>query len=158
MKASSKIPLLFIFGIIALILFRGIIQLYIANNALDLHFHDTYVVISSFHLTIFICLLFGLFAGVYYSFPKIFRRYMNEALGYIHSLVTIIGTLIMFWPIRYNSLAGVPRHYYDYSAWVSFRQFSAMNYRVSAIAIMVFAAQLLFVFNFITSIFIGKRI
>lgn len=156
-KTKSKIPLLFLFGAIALILFGIVIQLYVANTALDLHLHDTYLIIPHFHMILFISFFFGTYASIYYVFPKVFRRYMNEALGLIHFIITFLGTIIIFIPVRCERFAVMPRRYYDYSALESFKAFSQLNYFISIVVLIVFLGQILFVWNFIASIFIGKR-
>jgi len=158
LKAKSKVPVLFIAGGISLICFGFFIQIYIANTALDLHFHDTYWVIPHFHLLIFISLFFLLFAAIYYLFPKVFGRYMNRTLGYIHFFMTLAGVFAIFWPMHNQGIAGVPHRYYDYSAWESFKQFSQLNQFICVTVIMVFSGQLLFALNFIISIFTGRRV
>jgi cytochrome c oxidase subunit 1 len=101
---------------------------------------------------------FGMFAGIYHWFPKMFGRYLNNTLAYIHFWVTIVGAYLIFWPMHYEGLAGMPRRYYDYSTWVSFRQFGPLNEFISTVAMLVFAVQLLFVFNFFWSIFKGRKV
>jgi cytochrome c oxidase subunit 1 len=83
---------------------------------------------------------------------------MNNTLGYIHFFVTLAGAYLIFWPMHYEGFAGMPRRYYDYSAWESFKQFDSLNAFISVVVIIVFFTQLLFVFNFFISIFKGRRV
>ena len=100
---------------------------------------------------------FGMFAGLYHWFPKMFGRFMNNTLGYIHFFVTFIGAYLIFWPMHYEGAAGMPRRYYDYTAWESFKQFDDLNAFISVVVIITFFAQLLFVVNFFVSMFRGRR-
>jgi cytochrome c oxidase subunit 1 len=102
--------------------------------------------------------MFGMFAGVYHWFPKMFGRYLNTTLGYIHFWVTIIGAYLIFWPMHYEGLAGMPRRYLDKSSWKSFNQFGDLEQMITVVAIIVFAVQLMFIFNFFYSIFKGRKV
>jgi cytochrome c oxidase subunit 1 len=99
-----------------------------------------------------------MFAGVYHWYPKMFGRYLNNTLAYIHFWVTIVGAYLIFWPMHYEGLAGMPRRYYDFSNWESFKNFGGLNQFISIIALIVFAAQLMFVINFFYSIWKGRKV
>ena len=79
-------------------------------------------------------------------------------MAYIHFWVTIVGAYLIFWPMHYEGLAGMPRRYFDFSGWHSFNQFGGLNRFISIASMIVFAVQLLFVFNFIYSIFKGRKV
>jgi hypothetical protein len=98
-----------------------------------------------------------MFAGVYHWFPKMYSRYLNNTMAYIHFWVTLIGAYLIFWPMHYQGLAGMPRRYYDFSIWESFKHFQDLNKFISVIAMIVFAAQFFFLFNFFYSIFKGRK-
>jgi cytochrome c oxidase subunit 1 len=83
---------------------------------------------------------------------------MNNTLGYIHFFITFIGAYLIFWPMHYEGIAGMPRRYYDYSAWQAFKQFNDLNAFISIVVIIVFFAQFVFVFNFFISIFKGCKV
>ena len=101
---------------------------------------------------------FGMFAGIYHWFPKMYGRYLNNTMAYIHFWVTMVGAYLIFWPMHYEGLAGMPRRYCDYSSWESFNSFGGLNRFISIVAMMVFAVQLMFVFNFFYSIFKGRKV
>ena len=102
--------------------------------------------------------VFGMFAGIYHWFPKMFGRFMNPVLGYIHFWVTLPAAYLIFWPMYYEGMAGMPRRYFDFSNWISFNQFGGLNQFISAVAIVSFAVQLVFVVNFFRSIFKGAPV
>ncbi len=101
---------------------------------------------------------FGMLAGVYQWFPKLFARFMNNTLGYIHFWITFLGAYAIFWPMHYMGLAGVPRRYYSFDAFQSFNMFGDLNKFITVAAMMVFFAQILFIINFIYSIFNGRKL
>lgn len=150
--------MLFAIGFVSLFISGGLTGIFLGNSALDIHLHDTYFVVAHFHIVMGVASFFGMFAGVYHWFPKMFGRYLNNTLGYIHFWVTIIGAYLIFWPMHYEGLAGMPRRYYDFSNWESFKMFGGLNEFISFVALIVFAVQLLFIFNFIYSIFKGRKV
>jgi cytochrome c oxidase subunit 1 len=105
-----------------------------------------------------IAAFFGMFAGIYNWFPKMYGRFMNETLGKIHFWGTMIGAYAIFWPMHYLGMAGVPRRYYRFDNFDAFGYFADMNKFITIAAIIVFALQLLFVVNFFYSIWKGKKV
>ena len=150
--------MMFALGFVSLFISGGLTGIFLGNSALDIHLHDTYFVIAHFHIVMGVASFFGMFAGVYHWYPKMFGRYMNATLGYIHFWGTLIGAYLIFWPMHYEGLAGMPRRYYDYSQWKSFSNFGSLNEMISFVAIVVFILQLLFVFNFFYSIWKGRKV
>jgi cytochrome c oxidase subunit 1 len=150
--------MLFAIGFVSLFISGGLTGIFLGNSALDIHLHDTYFVIAHFHIVMGVASFFGMFAGVYHWYPKMFGRYLNNTLGYIHFWGTIICSYLIFWPMHYEGLAGMPRRYYDFSQWESFKQFGSLNEFITIVSIISFALQLLFVFNFFYSIWYGRRL
>lgn len=150
--------MLFAIGFVSLFISGGLTGIWLGNSALDIHLHDTYFVIAHFHIVMGVASMFGMFAGIYHWFPKMYGRYLNNTMGYIHFWVTLAGAYLIFWPMHYEGLAGMPRRYYDYSIWESFKQFVELNRFISTVAMIVFAIQLLFLFNFFYSIFKGRKV
>ncbi|MEO8764959.1 MAG: cbb3-type cytochrome c oxidase subunit I [Ginsengibacter sp.] len=150
--------MLFSIGFVSLFISGGLTGIWLGNSALDIHLHDTYFVVAHFHLVMGVASMFGMFAGVYHWYPKMFGRHMNHTLAYIHFWVTMIGAYLIFWPMHYEGLAGMPRRYYDFSNWESFKMFSGLNEFISVIALIVFATQFLFIFNFFYSMFKGRKL
>ncbi len=150
--------MLFAIGFVSMFISGGLTGIFLGNSALDIHLHDTYFVIAHFHIVMGVASFMGMFAGVYHWFPKMYGRFLNNTLAYIHFWITLIGAYLIFWPMHYQGLAGMPRRYYDFSNWESFKQFGGLNEFISLVAMIVFAAQLLFVFNFFYSIFKGRKV
>lgn len=106
----------------------------------------------------FFSAIMALFAGIYYFFPKVFGRFMNDTLGYVHFFITIASVFLIFLPVHYNAIDGMPLHYYDYSSWETLRQFVSRNKFVSIAVTISLFGQLLLVFNFLTSIWRGRKV
>ena len=150
--------MLFAIGFVSLFISGGLTGIFLGNSALDIHLHDTYFVVAHFHIVMGVASMFGMFAGVYHWYPKMYGRYLNNTLSYIHFWITLIGAYLIFWPMHYEGLAGMPRRYYDFSTWVSFNQFGGLNRMISTVALIVYATQFLFLFNFFYSIFKGRKV
>ena len=150
--------MLFAIGFVSTFISGGLTGIFLGNSTLDIHLHDTYFVVAHFHIVMGVSGILGMFAGIYHWFPKMYGRYMNNTLAYIHFWITLAGAYLIFWPMHYEGLAGMPRRYVDYRSWLSFNMFSDLNRFISTVAMIVFAVQLLFVFNFVYSIFKGRRV
>jgi cytochrome c oxidase subunit I len=150
--------MLFSIGFVSMFISGGLTGIWVGNSTLDIHLHDTYFVVAHFHIVMGVSAFFGMFAGIYHWYPKMYGRFMNNTLAYIHFWITLVGAYLIFWPMHYEGLAGMPRRYMDFSGWTSFNQFNDLNRFISIVSIIVFAAQLLFVFNFFYSIFKGRRV
>jgi len=118
---------LFAIGFVSLFISGGLTGIFLGNSTIDIHLHDTMFVVAHFHIVMGVASMFGMFAGVYHWFPKMFGRYLNNTLGYIHFWVTMVGSYLIFWPMHYQGLAGVPRRYLDKRGWVNFNQFGELD-------------------------------
>ncbi len=150
-------PMLFAIGFVSLFVSGGLSGPFLAQPAIDIPLHDTYFVVAHFHLIMGVAAIFGIFAGTYYWFPKMFGRMMNETLGRIHFVITFVGAYCIFMPMHYLGMAGNPRRY---------SQFTELNYLAGLIpihkfityaAIITIAAQLVFLFNLFWSMFKGEK-
>ncbi|MBU6306464.1 MAG: cbb3-type cytochrome c oxidase subunit I [Bacteroidetes bacterium] len=149
---------LFAIGFVSLFISGGLTGIFLGNSTIDIHLHDTMFVVAHFHIVMGVASFFGMFAGVYHWFPKMFGRYLNNTMAYIHFWVTMVGAYLIYWPMHYQGLAGVPRRYLDKSGWVNFNNFRDLDQMITIVTIVVFAAQLLFVFNFFYSIYKGRKV
>ena len=149
--------MMFAIGFVSLFVSGGLTGIILGNAALDIQMHNTYFVVAHFHLVMGSSAFFGMFAGVYHWFPKMFGRMMDEKLGYVHFWLTILAAYLVFIPMHYVGIAGFPRRYYAYTAYETFNQFGDLNTFISIAAIMAFFAQFIFLFNFVYSIFRGRR-
>ncbi|KAA9325971.1 cytochrome c oxidase subunit I [Adhaeribacter soli] len=150
-------PMLFAIGFVSLFISGGLTGILLGNSAVDIQLHNTYFVVAHFHLVMGSAAFFGMFCGVYHWFPKMFGRMMDEKLGYIHFWLTFIGVYLVFLPMHYVGIAGFPRRYYAFTAFDAFSQFGDLNMYISLAAILAFLGQFIFLFNFVYSIFRGRR-
>lgn len=151
-------PMLFAIGFVSMFISGGLTGIFLGNSTIDIQMHDTYFVVAHFHIVMGIAAFFGMFAGIYHWFPKMYSRFMNDTLGKIHFWGTLIGAYAIFWPMHYLGIAGVPRRYYSFDTFDTFRHFGTMNEFITIAAIVVFALQILFVVNFFYSIWKGKKV
>lgn len=157
-KGSLRLnpPMLFSIGFVSLFISGGITGLMLGNSAIDIQLHDTYFVVAHFHVVMGVAGFFGMFAGVYQWFPRMYGRFMNDTLGYIHFYVTLIGSYAIFFPMHF--MTGLPRRYYSFANFDTFNSFDSLVVFISVAAIIVFLAQILFVVNFFYSIFKGRKV
>ncbi len=150
--------MLFSIGLVSTFITGGLTGIILGDSALDINVHDTYFVVAHFHLVMGISALYGLFAGVYHWFPKMFQgRMMNKNLGYVHFWVTAIGAYGVFFPMHFIGMAGLPRRYYTNTYFPYFDDLANINVVITIFALITGAVQLVFVYNFIHSIFYGKK-
>ncbi len=149
--------MLFAIGLVSFFVSGGLTGIILGNSALDIQLHDTYFVVAHFHLVMGSAAFFGMIAGVYHWFPKMFGRMMNNTLGYIHFWATFAGVYLIFFPMHYIGIAGFPRRYYQWSKFETFNTYTDLNAFISIAAIVTFLAQFIFIYNFVYSIFKGKK-
>ncbi len=154
--------MLFAIGLVSTFITGGVTGIILADSALDIAIHDTYFVVAHFHVVMGMSAVFGMFAGVYHWFPKMYGKMMNTRLGYVHFWITIIGAYGVFFPMHFVGLAGAPRRYYDYSVYNEFDKPTAdmmldLNVIITIFAIVAAIGQLVFLFNFFYSILRGPK-
>ncbi len=150
-------PMLYCIGFVSMFISGGLTGIFLGNSAIDIQQHDTYFVVAHFHIVMGVAAFFGMFAGVYNWFPKMFGRFMNETLGKIHFWITMIGAYAVFGPMHYLGMAGVPRRYYRFDNFDAFKDFTDLNKFITIAAIITFFAQILFVVNFFWSMYKGRK-
>ena len=149
--------MLFSIGLVSTFITGGLTGLVLGDSALDINVHDTYFVVAHFHLVMGISAIFGMFAGVYHWFPKLFGKMMNKDLGYLHFWITAISAYGVFFPMHFIGLAGLPRRYYNNTAFPIFDDLLQVNVVMTIFAIIGGLAQIIFLSNFFFSIFKGKK-
>lgn len=150
-------PMLFALGIISYFISGGLTGLLLGNSAVDITLHDTYFVVAHFHIVMGSSAFFGLLAGVYHWFPKMFGRMMDDRLGKIHFWLTFVGVYLVFIPLHFIGVAGYPRRYYSFTNFDAFGDFTDLNTMISIAAAITFFAQFIFLFNFFYSMGKGKK-
>jgi cytochrome c oxidase subunit 1 len=149
--------MLFSIGLVSFFISGGLTGIYLGNAAMDIQLHDSYFVVAHFHLVMGSAAIFGMFAGIYHWFPKMFGRMLNNTLGYFHFWFTFISAYLVFFPMHFMGLAGVPRRYYQFTLMKEFDVWMDVNKLITIAAIMGGVAQLFFIWNFFYSIFKGKK-
>jgi len=150
-------PSMFAIGFVSMFISGGLTGIWLGNSTIDIQLHDTYFVVAHFHIVMGIAAFFGMFAGIYHWFPRMFGRMMNETMAYIHFAITFIGAYLIFWPMHFIGLAGVPRRYYSFNEIEAFSQYGDLNKLISVATIIVFLGQLLFLVNFFWSMYRGRK-
>ena len=141
-------PMIFCLGVIALFGTGGFGGIFLGNATADMQLHDTYFVVGHFHLMIGGVTLLGTFAALYFWFPKMFGRRMNERLGKLHFWFTFAPFFMVFFGQHFQGLMGTPRRYYAFSSFEYLQQIQGQNVILTVIALVLIGAQLLFVANF----------
>ena len=149
--------MLFSIGLVSTFISGGVTGIFLGNSALDINLHDTYFVVAHFHIVMGVSAFFGLFAGVYHWFPKLYGRMMNKTLGYVHFWITAIGAYGIFFPMHFIGMAGLPRRYYTNTAFPYFDDLADINVLITVFALITGLAQLIFLYNFIHSMYFGKK-
>ncbi len=119
-------PLLFALGFMSMFLIGGINGAFSAVVPVDFALHDTYWVVAHLHYVLFGGSVFGVFAGIYYWFPKMTGRMLNETLGKIQFVIMFIGFNLTFFPMHMLGLDGMPRRIADYSSTAGWNQLNLL--------------------------------
>jgi cytochrome c oxidase subunit 1 len=148
--------MLFALGFVSLFVAGGISGLILGQSSLDLPMHDTYIVPAHFHLVMGVASIFGMFAALYFWFPKMFGRFLNESIGRIHFWITFIGVYTIFMPMHVMGLMGMPRRFAQFTEYTFLVNTGGLVKLVTFAAIMTITVQFLFYFNVFWSMFKGK--
>lgn len=154
--------MLFAIGLVSTFISGGVTGIILADSALDIQVHDTYFVVAHFHVVMGLSAIFGMFAGVYHWFPKMYGRMMNNRLGYAHFWTTIVSGYGVFLPMHFVGIGGAPRRYYDNSIFDTFNPTAGemmldLNVIITVFAIIGAFGQIFFFFNFFYSIYRGPK-
>ena len=153
-----RVPMLFAIAFIFTFIHGGLSGLFLGNVSVDVPLSDTFFVVAHFHMVMGVSPVLVIFGAIYHWYPKIFGRMWNETLGQLHFWITFLGVYAIFLPMHYLGILGVPRRYYALGE-TGFIPDSVhlANEWISIAALIVFAAQGLFFFNMIWSLFRGPR-
>ena len=150
---SFKTPMLWAIGFIFMFTVGGVTGVVLANGGIDTYMQDTYYVVAHFHYVLSLGAVFSLFAGFYYWFPKMSGKMYNEFLGQVHFWVFFIGVNVLFFPMHFLGLDGMPRRIPDYPDAYAYWNHIASDYGYSLMAI----GMLVFFVNIIWSFAAGKK-
>jgi cytochrome c oxidase subunit 1 len=149
---------LFAIGFVSLFVSGGLSGIFLGTSAADIQLQDTYFVVAHFHLVMAIAPLFAAFGGLYFWFPKMFGRFMNETLGKIHFWISFIGVYCIFFPMHVQGVGGQMRRLYDPTKYDFLIPQQGVNVFISIAAFVTFATQFIFLINFFGSIFAGRKV
>ena len=149
--------MLFSIGLVSTFVTGGLTGIILADSALDVNVHDTYFVVAHFHIVMGMSAIFGMLAGIYHWYPKMFGRMMNNKLGFVHFWITIVCGYGVFFPMHFVGIAGAPRRYYESSNFDFLNGVMDLQPLISTFAIVGAIGQLFFLFNFFYSIFYGQK-
>ncbi len=150
-------PMLNALAFVAMFVIGGLSGIHMAITPVDIFIHDTYYIVAHIHYVVFGGSVFGLFAGLYYWFPKMFGRLMNESLGKIHFWLTFIFFNCTFIPMHLIGVGGHMRRIYNPMQYEFLQPMQPMNEFITVSAFCLGAAQLVLVFNFCWSLYRGKK-
>ena len=148
-KLRFATPMLFAVGFVAMFLIGGLDGIHLAVVPVDWQLTDTYYVVSHLHYVLFGGAIFGIFSGVYYWFPKITGRRLQEGLGKWHFWLMFIGMNLVFMPMHILGIEGMPRRIYTYGAG---RGWEIWNFIETIGAFTIAVGMLIFIINFFVSL------
>jgi len=152
------IPMLFALAFIVTFVNGGLTGLFLGNVVVDVPLSDTMFVVAHFHMVMGVAPITVIFGAIYHWYPKITGRMLNQAMGLFHFWVTFLGAYLIFFPMHYIGLIGVPRRYSDLGDMaIASESVHSLNAFISIMAFIVGFAQLVFLFNLIWSIRNGKE-
>jgi cytochrome c oxidase subunit 1 len=151
-------PMLFAIAFILTFVNGGITGLFLGNVVVDVPLSDTMFVVAHFHMVMGVAPLLVIFGAIYHWYPLVTGRMLNKTFGLIHFWVTFVGAYAIFFPMHYLGFIGVPRRYFEIKD-TSFIPDTVhdLNMFISVVALIVGAAQMLFLFNLIWSIWHGRK-
>ncbi|MFI0448426.1 cytochrome c oxidase subunit I [Actinomadura sp. 6N118] len=141
-KLSFETPMLFSVGFLVTFLFGGLTGIILASPPLDFHLQDSYFVVAHFHYVVFGTVVFAMFAGFYFWWPKMTGKMLNEPLGKIHFWFLFIGFHTTFFVQHLLGAQGMPRRYADYA-----EEFVVLNRVSTAGAFILGVSTLFFIYN-----------
>ncbi|NIB39908.1 cytochrome c oxidase subunit I [Pseudomaricurvus alkylphenolicus] len=152
------VPMLYAIAFISTFVIGGLTGLFLGNVIVDIPLSDTYFVVAHFHMVMGVSPILVIFGAIYHWYPKITGRMLNDTIGKTHFWITFIGTYAIYFPMHYLGILGMPRRYYAYENYEFIPQSAHdLNSFISAMAIVVAVAQVLYIYNLFWSYWKGKE-
>jgi cytochrome c oxidase subunit I len=150
-------PMLNALAFVSMFVIGGLSGIFMAATPVDIFIHDTYFIVAHLHYVLFMSSVFGIFAGIYYWYPKMFGRMMNDTWGKVHFALTFIAANCTFFPMHILGAGGHMRRIYDPTIYPWLQSFQPLNTFMSISALVLGAAQIIFLINFFVSLFRGPK-
>lgn len=154
---SFTTPMLNALGFISMFIIGGLSGIFMASAPVDIYIHDTYFIVAHIHYVLFGGSLFGIFAGIYYWFPKMFGKMYNESLGKLHFALTFITFNLTFFPMHVLGVAGHMRRIYDPNVYDFLKGLGGINEFITVAAIALGFSQFILIINLIISMISGRK-
>ncbi len=151
------VPMLWALGFVAMFVIGGLSGIFMASTPVDIFIHDTYFIVGHIHYVLFGGSIFAIFGAIFYWFPKMFGRMMNNFLGYVHFWGTLIFYNGTFFPMHIIGVGGHMRRIYNPTQYEFLRPLQHWNVFMTVSALGLGLAQIPFVINFFYSLFAGPK-
>jgi cytochrome c oxidase subunit 1 len=149
--------MLFVLAMIAVIGTGGLGGIYLGTAASDVYFHDTYFVVGHFHLMIGMVTFLALYAGLYYWFPKMFGRMMNDRLAKVHFWMTFVPMFLMFVLMHFQGFGGAIRRSFDHATYDYTAGARTLHHPITFLAVITVVGQFVFLANFAWGLIAGRK-
>lgn len=150
-------PMLFALSFVSMFVIGGLSGIFMASTPVDIFIHDTYFIVAHIHYVVFGGTMMAIFAGISFWFPKMFGRFMNDGLGKLHWLLTLIFFNVTFFPMHIIGVGGHMRRIYDPTQYEFLKPLQHWNVIMTYGAIALGLTQILFIINFLWSMRAGKE-
>lgn len=157
-RIQMTTPLLFAVGFVSMFIIGGLSGILMASTPVDIVIHDTYYIVAHFHYVLVGSATMAIFGGIYFWYPKMFGRMMNEFWGKVHFALTFIFINGTFFPMHLLGAGNMPRRYADPYHFELFADMLPLNQFITICAFATMAGQLIFAINFFTCLFWGSRV
>lgn len=151
------VPMLFALGFVSMFVIGGLSGIYMASTPVDMFIHDTYYIVAHIHYVVFGGSILGIFAGLYYWFPKMYGRMMSQTWGHVHFWLTFVSFNCTFFPMHILGVGGHMRRIANPLQYDFLKQFQGMNEFITISAFVLGFTQIIFAVNFIYSMYKGKK-
>ena len=157
-RASIRftVPMLNTLAFVSMFVIGGLSGIYMANSPVDIYIHDTYYIVAHIHYVVFGGSVFAIFGGIFYWFPKMFGRHMNEIIGKIHFWISFIAFNGVFFPMHILGVGGHMRRISNPTQYEFLQHMQWINVLITMFAFVLGAAQILLLINVFWSMFRGK--
>jgi cytochrome c oxidase subunit 1 len=157
-RVQFTTPMLFAISFVSMFIIGGLSGIFMAATPVDIFIHDTYFIVAHFHYVLMAGTLLAVMGAIYFWYPKMFGRMMNESWGRLHFFLTFVFVNGTFFAMHILGAGGFPRRLADPYHYEVFSHLQPMNQFITICAFGMGAAQLIFVANFIASLFVGKKV